>query len=225
MTALLGASGVRKEYPQPGTTVTALAGITLAVERGEFVVVTGESGSGKSTLLSLLAGMDRPTRGGVRFDGEALESAAPGRLARIRRERMGFVFQDFRLVRHLTVLGNVRLPLLFADPGRDADETTRLLERVNIAHRARHRPDDLSRGEMQRAALARALANRPDVLFADEPTANLDRRNAGILWELIGDLHRDGLTVVAATHHVEAVPGERRIVRLDDGRIASDEHG
>ena len=102
----------------------------------------------------------------------------------------------------------------------------RLLDRVNIAHRTRHRPDALSRGEMQRAALARALANRPDVLFADEPTANLDRRNAGILWELIGDLHRDeGLTVVAATHNVEAIPEERRIVRLDDGRIASDEHG
>ncbi len=224
MTALLSASGVWKEFPQPGTSVTALADVTLAIGRGEFVVVTGESGSGKSTLLSLLAGMDRPTRGAVRFDDEALESAAPGRLARIRRERMGFVFQDFRLVRHLTVLGNVRLPLLFGGRGGDADEAERLLEGVNIAHRARHRPDALSRGEMQRAALARALANRPDVLFADEPTANLDRRNAGILWKLIADLHRGGLTVVAAAHDVEVIPEGRRIVRLDDGRIASDEH-
>ena len=223
--ALLGASGVWKEFPQPGTSVTALADVTLAIERGELVVVTGESGSGKSTLLSLLAGMDRPTRGAVRFEEEALESAAPGRLARIRRERMGFVFQDFRLVRHLTVLGNVQLPLLFGNRDQDADEAKRLLKRVNIAHRTRHRPDALSRGEMQRAALARALANQPDVLFADEPTANLDRRNAGILWKLIGDLHRDGLTVVVATHNVEVIPEERRIVRLDDGRIVSDEHG
>ena len=223
--ALLGASGVWKEFPQPGTSVTALADVTLAIERGELVVVTGESGSGKSTLLSLLAGMDRPTRGAVRFEDEALESAASGRLARIRRERMGFVFQDFRLVRHLTVLGNVQLPLLFGNRDQDADEAKCLLKRVNIAHRMRHRPDALSRGEMQRVALARALANQPDVLFADEPTANLDRRNAEILWKLIGDLHRDGLTVVVATHNVEVIPGERRIVRLDDGRIVSDEHG
>ncbi len=217
----LGASGVWKEFPQPETSVTALADVTLTIERGELVAVTGESGSGKSTLLSLLAGLDRPTHGTVRFENEALQSATEKRLARIRRERMGFVFQDFRLVRHLTVLGNVRLPQLFGHRGQDADEAKRLLERVNIAHRARHRPDALSRGEMQRVALARALANRPDVLFADEPTANLDRRNAEIFWKLIRDLNRDeGLTVVVATHNVEAIPEESRIVRLADGRIA-----
>lgn len=221
----LRASGVWKEFPQPGTSVTALADVTLNIARGEFFVVTGASGSGKSTLLSLLAGMDRPTRGVLSFEDEALEAAAAGRLARIRRERMGFVFQDFLLVRHLTVLGNVRLPLLFGNCTQDTDEAKHLLERVNIAHRAHHRPDALSRGEMQRVALARALANRPDVLFADEPTANLDRRNAESLWKLIRDLHcEEGLTVVVATHNVEMIPGESRIVRLEEGRIAPHEN-
>ena len=221
----LRASGVWKEFPQPGTSVTALADVTLNIARGEFFVVTGASGSGKSTLLSLLAGMDRPTRGVLSFEDEALEAAAAGRLARIRRERMGFVFQDFLLVRHLTVLGNVRLPLLFGNCTQDTDEAKHLLERVNIAHRAHHRPDALSRGEMQRVALARALANRPDVLFADEPTANLDRHNAESLWKLIRDLHcEEGLTVVVATHNVEMIPEESRIVRLEEGRIAPHEN-
>ena len=226
MTVFLEARRIWKEFSQPGTLVTALADVTVTVERGEFLVVTGESGSGKSTLLSILAGMERPTRGTVKLEEEVLESASAGRLAEIRRERMGFVFQDFRLVRHLTVLGNVQLPLLFSDPGRRTESVTRLLEQVSIAHRTHHRPDALSRGEMQRTALARALANRPDVLFADEPTANLDRRNAEVLWQLLRNLNRDeGLTIVAATHNVELIPEEGRIAPLHDGRISSDLDG
>jgi len=221
---LLAAEGVWKEFPQPGESVVALRDVRLEVARGEFVVVTGESGSGKSTLLSLLAGLDRPTRGSIRFLEEPLERASTGRLAKIRREHMGFVFQDFRLVRHLTALQNVRLPLLFGRSDVGDDTVERLLERVRIAHRARHRPGELSRGEMQRVALARALVNRPSLLFADEPTANLDRRNAEILWGFLGELHRtEGLTVVVATHGTDHLPAGCRLLRLDDGRIVSHE--
>ncbi|HXI03586.1 MAG TPA: ABC transporter ATP-binding protein, partial [Candidatus Saccharimonadales bacterium] len=171
---MLEAEAVWKEFDQPDERVVALRDVTLAVAEGEFVAVTGESGSGKSTLLSLLGAIDRPTRGEIRFRGEPLGAATPGRLAEIRLRRIGFVFQDFLLVRHLTVSENVMLPAALAaaeDPRGRADA---LLARVGMAHRAGHRPGDLSRGEMQRVALARALVNRPEVLIADEPTANLD---------------------------------------------------
>ncbi len=220
----LEAQGVRKEFAQPGQSVVALRGVSLAIERGEFVVVTGESGSGKTTLLSLLAGLDRPTQGVVRFRDDALDSAPAGRLARLRREHMGFVFQDFRLIRHLTVLDNVRLPVVFGAANSLADDALRLIDRVNMSHRLRQRPDSLSRGEMQRVALARALVNRPEVLFADEPTANLDRRNGNIIWDLLGELHdSDGLTIVVATHSHDTARDFRRILRLDDGNLVSDE--
>ncbi len=220
----LEAQGVRKEFAQPGHSVAALRGVSLAIERGEFVVVTGESGSGKTTLLSLLAGLDRPTQGVVRFRDEALDSAPAGRLARLRREHMGFVFQDFRLIRHLSVLDNVRLPVVFGASESLADDALRLIDRVNMSHRLRQRPDSLSRGEMQRVALARALVNRPEVLFADEPTANLDRRNGNIIWDLLRELHdSDGLTIVVATHSHDTARDARRILRLDDGNLVSDE--
>jgi ABC-type lipoprotein export system ATPase subunit len=220
----LEARGVWKEFPQPGRNVTALGGVNVSIDRGDFVVVTGESGSGKTTLLSLLASLDRPTRGSIRFGGESLETAPSGTLARLRREHMGFMFQDFRLIRHLTVLDNVRLPVLFGGDDSLKDEALRLIEHVNMSHRLNHRPGALSRGEMQRVALARALVTGPDVLFADEPTANLDRRNATIIWDLLRDLHEsDDLTIVAATHDVGPANGAARLVRLDDGNVVPDE--
>lgn len=219
----LEARDLWKEFSQPGESVVALRGASFAVEQGEFVVVTGESGSGKTTLLSLLAGLDAPTRGVACFRDRTLDGAAPGRLARLRRDHMGFVFQDFRLIRHLTVLDNVRLPLMFGKGRSRADDVPRLIDRVNMSHRLRHRPDALSRGEMQRVALARALVNRPEVLFADEPTANLDRRNGEAIWSLLRELHEiDGLTVVVATHNVESAGATARVLRLDDGSLVPD---
>jgi len=218
----LEARDLWKEFPQPVQAVEALREVSFEIERGEFVVITGESGSGKTTLLSLLGGLDRPTRGAVQFREESLHARSAGRLARLRRESMGFVFQDFRLIRHLTVLDNVRLPLLFGAGAAAADGALELIERVRMTHRIRHRPDALSRGEMQRVALARALVNRPELLFADEPTANLDRRNGEIVWDLFRELHQvDGLTIVVATHNLGLARGAGQVIRLDDGRIVA----
>ena len=219
--ALIEARAVWKEFSEPEQEVVALRDVSLRVEAGEFLTITGPSGSGKSTLLSLLGALDRPTRGTIELAGESLDSASPRLLARIRRERLGFVFQDFLLIRHLSAMANVRLPLLFCDG--DDDLARRLVERVGLSHRAKHRPDALSRGEMQRVALARALVGRPDVLLADEPTANLDRRNSQVIWELLQELSdSDGLTVVVATHDADAVGGAGRVLRLDDGGIEAD---
>jgi ABC-type lipoprotein export system ATPase subunit len=218
----LEAHDLWKEFPQPGRAVVALREVSFEIERGDFLAITGESGSGKTTLLSLLGGLDRPTRGGVQFRGEALHDLPSGRLARLRRESMGFVFQDFRLIRHLTVLDNVRLPFLLTTDDDTEDDTLKLVERVQMTHRLRHRPEALSRGEMQRVALARALVNRPEVLLADEPTANLDRRNGEIIWDLFRQLHQaDGLTIVVATHNLGLAREAARVIQLDDGRIVA----
>jgi len=218
---LLEARDVDRTYPQPGRPVVALEGVTLDVEPGELVVVTGASGSGKSTLLSILGLLDRPSRGTVRFRGEPFDSASAARRAGVRLRAMGFVFQDFLLVRHLSALDNVRLPLELA--GEDgAARAEELLARVDLAERRAHLPHELSRGEMQRVALARALANRPEILLADEPTANLDRRNADRVFELLRELHRDdGLTLIVATHGRERVEIASRVLELEDGRLVA----
>jgi len=220
---ILEARGVFKEYAQPGGSVLALCDVGIAVAERELVVVTGESGSGKSTLLALLGALDLPSRGAIRLLGEPLESAGPARLAELRRRHIGFVFQDFHLVRHLNALENVRLPLFFEGGNHLRDEAVHLLERVGLRARLHHRPDALSRGEMQRVAVARALIHRPRVLLADEPTANLDRRNADAIWGLFRELNRDGLTIVAATHNAEQARDAARLIRLKEGRVVSDE--
>ncbi len=219
--SLFEIDAVWKEFPQPGQDVMALEDVSLTIEPGEMVTITGESGSGKTTLLTLLAGIDVPTRGAIRFLGKTLDTASTGDLTRLRRDNMGFVFQDFLLVRHLTVLDNVRLPLLFTGADMGSRFPTQLLQRVGLGHRLGHRPDALSRGEMQRVAVARALVNRPHVLIADEPTANLDRRNGRIVSNLLHELHSDGLTVVVATHNTELIRNPDRLFELDDGRVVT----
>lgn len=221
---LIQASAVWKEFVQPGQNIIAIRDASLKIEAGEFVTVTGESGSGKSTLLSLLGALDKPTRGTIDLLGNPLHSAPPEQLAAIRRDTIGFVFQDFRLVRHLTALDNVRLPLLFSGHFERNENARSLLQKMNLGHRMVHRPDSLSRGEMQRIALARALINEPKLLIADEPTANLDKRNAQVIWDFLFDLNRtSGLTIIVATHSPEIARGPCRTVRLEDGEIVSDE--
>ena len=215
---LIEASGVTRAFGQGGGIVHALREVSIAVGAGAFVGVTGESGSGKSTLLAILGLMDSPTSGEVRFRGESVERLPARRLAALRLRHVGFVFQDFLLVRHLSALDNVRLPIDFAGE-EGAARARELLARVGMEHRAGHRPDELSRGEMQRVAIARALANSPDVLLADEPTANLDRANADVVWKLLHDLHRDdGLTVIVATHDRARLADVSERLVLSDGR-------
>jgi len=221
---LIQASAVWKEFTQPGQNIIAIRDASLRINTGEFVIVTGPSGSGKSTLLSLLGALDKPSRGTIDLLGNPLHSAPPERLASIRRDTVGFVFQDFRLVRHLSALDNVRLPLLFSGHFERNENARALLQKVNLERRIDHRPDSLSRGEMQRVALARALINEPKLLIADEPTANLDKRNAQAIWDLLFDLNcSSGLTIIVATHSPEVATGSCRTVRLEEGEIVSDE--
>ena len=207
--------------------VAALDDVSLAVEAGRFVAVTGASGSGKSTLLNLLGGLDTPTAGSIEVDGSLISAMDREALARYRRFGVGMIFQSFNLIAARTALENVELPLVFA--GVDKKERKRraadLLDQVGLAQRAGHRPPELSGGEQQRVAVARALANGPGLLLADEPTGNLDSRTSREIVGLLAGLNRDrGLTVVMVSHE-EALVREfaHEIVRLRDGRVVATE--
>ncbi|MBI4161336.1 MAG: ABC transporter ATP-binding protein [Acidobacteria bacterium] len=220
---LISAAGLRRTFPQGGTEVVALQRIDLRVETGEFLILAGESGSGKTTLLNLIGGLDRPSSGRLVVDGVDLGEGGEADLTRFRRERVGFVFQDFCLVRHLTALANVTLPLLFSRRFRAAGRARDLLVRFRLEDRLRHRPGQMSRGEMQRVALARALVHDPILLLADEPAGNLDHENGEILWNHMLELHRAGeVTIVAATHDPEWQKRADRIVTLRRGSIVAD---
>jgi putative ABC transport system ATP-binding protein len=218
-------SDVVKTYPLPAGDVVAIDHLSLTIEPGEFVAVVGRSGSGKTTLLNLLAGIDRPTSGTVQVAGADLGSLSESDLAGWRGENVGLVFQFFQLLPTLTVSENVMLPMDFARkiPVRERRERARaLLERVGVADQADKVPATLSGGQQQRAAIARALANEPPILLADEPTGNLDSVTAGAVLELFADLNAEGQTIVVVTHErdIRAIAG--REVTLVDGRIVTD---
>jgi putative ABC transport system ATP-binding protein len=219
---MLHCHGLTKTYRSGARDLTVLNDITFEVEPGGFVAIVGPSGSGKTTLLGLLAGLDRPTAGRVVMDGLDLESLDEDARARMRAERVGFVFQSFQLIPTLTARENVQVPLELmgqADAGRADD----LLRRVGLGEREHHYPMQLSGGEQQRVALARAFANRPRLLFADEPTGNLDARTGAGIVDLMVELNRDlGTTLVLVTHDPELAGRARRIIRLADGRLVSD---
>jgi len=222
--ALVEGERLWKEYSQGGEKIVALQDISLQIDPGEFVVITGESGSGKSTLLALLGTLERPTRGTVRFLGRTVDALTAAQLDEIRRKHIGFVFQDFLLVRHLSAFDNVRLPALLSGGWEAERAAEALIERFHMSRRRSQRPGALSRGEMQRIALARALINRPQILLADEPTANLDRANAETIWAHLGELNRsEGLAVVVATHNPDTADHATRVVRLADGAMVTDE--
>jgi putative ABC transport system ATP-binding protein len=205
--------------------VTALDDISLAIPRGEMVSIIGPSGSGKSTLLNLVGGLDRPTGGQVSVDGESLAGLADDDLTRVRRDKIGFIFQFFNLLPTLSCLENVGLPLhLRGWPRKKVDERAReLLTLVQLSHRLQHLPDELSGGERQRVAIARALSVYPPVLLADEPTGNLDTRTGEDILALIRDLHtRLGSTVVIVTHDMQVAQSCERTITLRDGRLVED---
>jgi putative ABC transport system ATP-binding protein len=220
---MLACESLRHEYLSGGKRLTVLKDITFELETGGFLAVIGPSGSGKTTLLGLLAGLDRPTAGRVVLDGVDLGPLDEDARARFRRRRVGFVFQSFQLIPTLTARENVQVPLELAghdDAGARADE---LLERVGLSERSHHYPSQLSGGEQQRVAVARAFSTRPSVLFADEPTGNLDAANGAIVIETMTALNVEyGTTLVLVTHEPELAALARRTIRLADGAIVSD---
>ncbi|HEX3273392.1 MAG TPA: ABC transporter ATP-binding protein [Gemmatimonadales bacterium] len=219
---MLRCASLTKTFLSGGRRLTVLKDITFTVEPGAFVAVVGPSGSGKTTLLGLLAGLDRPTSGTVHLDGVELGALDEDQRARIRAEKVGFVFQSFQLIPTLTAAENVQVPLeLRGEPG--AARAAELLARVGLADRGHHYPSQLSGGEQQRVALARAFSTRPRVLLADEPTGNLDARTGATIIALMTELNRDlGTTLVLVTHDLELAGLARRTIRLADGAVVSD---
>lgn len=222
---ILSLENVVKRYVGGETPVEAVCGITMVLERGDFVALMGPSGCGKSTLLHLCGAMDRPSEGSLTITGTDIRELSDDQLTRIRRERLGFVFQFFNLLPTLTVGENIELPLLLAGaPAGGSEQRAReLAERVGLGHRLRHYPAQLSGGEMQRAAIARAVIHQPALLIADEPTGNLDSANGANVLSLLRELNRElGLTVLMATHSSETAAIAGRLLMMRDGRLTSD---
>jgi len=211
---------VHKVFSRGARQVAALDGLSLDIAEGESLAIMGPSGSGKSTLLSILGCLDRPTSGEYLLDGTPVQALTDEALSRVRNERIGFVFQAFHLIPQLTVVENVATPLLYR--GRGESESSRqaraALERVGLLSRAEHRPAELSGGEAQRAAIARALVGEPRVILADEPTGNLDSATGEEIARLLAELHHAGRTVVIVTHNEALARRASRVVRLRDGR-------
>ena len=221
MPPILEARDVTKVYALGKARVEALRGVTMSVAPGEFVALMGPSGSGKSTLLQLLGGLDRPTTGEVVFEGRDISRLSDGQATKLRRERTGYVFQAFNLIPLLNVRENIALPFTIAHAPKDWKERVRqVIDLVELTGKERHRPDQLSAGEQQRVAVARALVTRPSVLLADEPTGNLDYTNSG---ELLDALWRScdqgGQTIVLVTHDARAAAYADRVLVIGDGRI------
>ncbi|HTO77856.1 MAG TPA: ABC transporter ATP-binding protein [Thermoanaerobaculia bacterium] len=218
---IIETSALTKTFGTNGVAVHALRGIDLAIARGEFVALIGPSGSGKSTLMAILGCLDSPSTGTYRLDGESVEHLTGAELARIRNEKIGFVFQQYNLLPKASVRRNVELPMLYAGVGKKERRARALemLEKVGISEKANVLPAALSGGQRQRVAIARALANRPSVLLADEPTGALDSHTGHEILELFGELHRQGNTVVIVTHDLSIAALAQRQVELHDGLI------
>ncbi len=220
--SILRCEALAKTYVSGGREITVLRDITFELEAGAFLALTGPSGSGKSTLLGLLAGLDRPATGRVVLDGHDLSTLSEDQRAEIRAEKVGFVFQSFHLIPTLTARENIQVPLeLQGEDGRA--RAGELLERVGLGDRGHHYPAQLSGGEQQRVAVARAFVHRPRILFADEPTGNLDAANGANVVDLLGELNRElGTTLVLVTHDPELADLAHRVLRLRDGAVVSD---
>ena len=218
------ATDLRKDFRMGDTTVPALAGVDLTVEKGEMVAILGASGSGKSTLLGILGGLDTPASGRVEIGGEDITSMGENQLASIRNAKIGFVFQFFNLIQTLTAVENVELPIQFSrdgkyNPRRRAEE---LLTLVGLADRLNHRPSQLSGGEQQRVAIARAMANSPDLILADEPTGNLDSAIGRTVLQALLDVRREtGTTLILVTHDTEIASVADRVLTMKDGVLVS----
>ena len=214
-----------KTYKMGDTEVQACAGIDLDIPEGEFAIIMGPSGSGKSTLMNIIGCLDRPTSGTYRLDGVEVSTLDDDELARIRNQKIGFVFQKFHLLAGSSARENVELPMIYA--GVSSKERTsfavKSLDRVGLLERMNHNPNELSGGQMQRVAIARSLVNKPSILLADEPTGNLDSKSGAEIMALFQELHRQGRTIVLITHNPEMAKYGTRVIKLYDGKIISDE--
>jgi len=212
---------VEKTYPD-GT--RALRGVSFTIESGEFVAIMGPSGSGKSTLLHILGFLDQHTGGEYRFEGKTVEGYSKDEIARVRNEKMGFVFQAFNLLARATVLENIMLPLLYSRVKRSEREKRAkdAIEAVGLSHRMKHVSSQLSGGERQRVAIARALVNKPNLIFADEPTGNLDSESGQTIMNIIQELNNKGHTILLITHETYTAETAKRMIRVLDGKIESD---
>jgi ABC-type lipoprotein export system ATPase subunit len=217
-------NGIAKTYTRPGGEhVSALADVTLEIDDGEFVAIVGTSGSGKSTLMNILGLLDVPSAGNYRLRGQDTAGLSTGTQAQLRNKRIGFVFQTFHLLPRTSALENVELPLLYSDRASIRGLGRKALESVGLGDRMSHRPSELSGGQQQRVAIARALVNEPDLLLADEPTGNLDRRSANEVMAIFQSLNKSGRTIVLVTHDAEIANHCGRIARIERGRIVADE--
>jgi putative ABC transport system ATP-binding protein len=216
---------LRKTYAMGRNQVHALAGVDLAIDGGAFAAVIGPSGSGKSTLLHLLGGLDRPTAGSIQVDGQMLEALDEHGLAEYRLRRVGFIFQSFNLVPSMTALENIAFPLVFRRVARREriPRARELLSQVGLATHADHRPSELSGGQQQRVAVARALANGPDMILADEPTGNLDTQSGAVIMELLASLHHQGKTVLVVSHDPRVSRFATMTIRLLDGQVVDEQ--
>ena len=222
--ALIQLEQVTKTYDSGENAVQALRGVDVAIERGEFVAIIGPSGSGKSTLMHILGCLDTPSSGKYWLDGEDVAEMTNRSLARVRNQKIGFVFQTFNLLPRATILKNVELPLLYAGIGSSErrERAMETLKRVGIENRAKHRPNELSGGQRQRVAIARALVNNPSLILADEPTGNLDQKTGWEIIDIFRELASHDETIVVVTHEKGIASRAHRVVSIHDGRVASD---
>ncbi len=214
---------VEKIYIMGNVEVPALRGVSLAIKNGEYVSIMGPSGSGKSTLMNLIGALDRPTKGKVFIEEKDISKLSDNDLARIRRENIGFIFQQFNLIPRLTALENVELPMWYSGVSKvqRVKKAAELLRLVGLEDRIKHHPTELSGGEMQRVCIARALSNDPDIIMADEPTGNLDSKSGADIMEILKDLNEQGKTIIMVTHEEEFARIAERTIYIRDGKIVS----
>ena len=225
MEPLIKVEDIHKIYNPGENEVRALDGVSLEIQRGEFVAIVGHSGSGKSTLMNMLGCLDTPTSGHYFLEGKDVSSLSDDQLSEIRNKKIGFIFQGFNLIPNLDAVGNVELPLIYRGLGKQRRRriAVQALTKVGLGRRLKHRPSELSGGQQQRVAVARAIAAKPSIILADEPTGNLDSRSTVEIMNILKELHKNGRTVIVITHDDDIAAQARRVIRIMDGQVESDD--